>query len=281
MVMDKIKSFLGRTSADEAVAAISKELPLADCTLDDCDDGSCTLKYPSSVKIETDAPLWGTASAWKLQVLVATTTTDWPHDATDDPSVGGRVAKALSKGSSILEKKVDGPVKIQTTTWDVPHDVYESGRTAVVLLPHFRVIEYASSETVLDDVLRSLDDDDLGGRMRHCKNRAYLLLCSHRTRDKRCGVTAPIMKQALENELRLLDLHRDPGDNRPGGVTVLYVNHVGGHKFAANLFVYLDSGESIWMARLGPRHAKGVVDKTVMEGKVFPDHVRACFKVDW
>jgi (2Fe-2S) ferredoxin len=89
------------------------------------------------------------------------------------------------------------------------------------------------------------------------------------------------MKRAFETELRLHDLYRDLDDRRPGGVTILYVSHVGGHKFAANCFIYLNSGESIWLARVAPAHAKGIVDETVIKGRVFPELVRGCFKVDW
>lgn len=50
-----------------------------------------------------------------------------------------------------------------------------------------------------------------------------LLLCSHKKRDKRCGVTAPILAQELDHVLR------DKGlDEYDAGV--LLVSHIGGNR---------------------------------------------------
>lgn len=69
-------------------------------------------------------------------------------------------------------------------------------------------------------------------------HRAIVLLCSHRTRDARCGQSAPLIKKELERHLRPLGLDRDLDDERPGGVGIYFVNHVGGHKYSANVLVY-------------------------------------------
>lgn len=75
-------------------------------------------------------------------------------------------------------------------------------------------------------------------RARACPHRAVVLLCSHRTRDARCGQSAPLVKKELERHLRALGLDRDLDDERPGGVGIYFVNHVGGHKYSANMMVY-------------------------------------------
>jgi glycerol-3-phosphate O-acyltransferase / dihydroxyacetone phosphate acyltransferase len=69
-------------------------------------------------------------------------------------------------------------------------------------------------------------------------HRALILLCSHRTRDARCGQSAPILRKELERHLRPLGLFRDLDDDRPGGVGIYFINHVGGHKYSANMMVY-------------------------------------------
>lgn len=73
---------------------------------------------------------------------------------------------------------------------------------------------------------------------RPCPHRALILLCSHKTRDARCGQSAPILRKELERHLRPLGLFRDLDDERPGGVGVYFINHVGGHKYSANMMVY-------------------------------------------
>jgi hypothetical protein len=78
--------------------------------------------------------------------------------------------------------------------------------------------------------------------IRQCPYDYLILLCSHKTRDARCGQSAPIIKKELERHLRPLGLLRDLDDERPGGVGIYFVSHVGGHKFAANMLVYRRAG---------------------------------------
>jgi hypothetical protein len=79
-------------------------------------------------------------------------------------------------------------------------------------------------------------------RVHSCPHDYLILLCSHKTRDARCGQSAPLIKKELERHLRPLGLVRDLEDERPGGVGIYYISHVGGHKFAANVFVYRRAG---------------------------------------
>jgi hypothetical protein len=51
-----------------------------------------------------------------------------------------------------------------------------------------------------------------------------------------------LIKKELERHLRGVGLLRDLHDERPGGVGIYYVSHVGGHKFAANVIVYRRKG---------------------------------------
>lgn len=73
---------------------------------------------------------------------------------------------------------------------------------------------------------------------RPCPHAALVLLCSQRTRDARCGQSAPLIRKELERHLRPLGLYRDLDDERPGGVGIYFVSHVGGHKYSANVMIY-------------------------------------------
>lgn len=129
---------------------------------------------------------------------------------------------------------------------------------------------------------------------------ALILLCSQRTRDVRCGQSAPLLRKELERHLRPLGLFRDLDDERPGGVGIYFISHVGGHKYSANVMIYrrpdafgLDSlqrakldrevlpkssgnddesqkgaAQCIWLARIRPEDCEGVVKFTVLQGKV-------------
>jgi Sucrase/ferredoxin-like len=130
---------------------------------------------------------------------------------------------------------------------------------------------------------------------------ALILMCSHRTRDARCGQSAPLLRKELERHLRPLGLYRDLHDTRPGGVGIYFINHVGGHKYSANVMIYRRQGslrsvpgaweesaeekgsdgevckkvelegeavQGIWLARVRPEDCENIVRYTVLQGKV-------------
>lgn len=140
---------------------------------------------------------------------------------------------------------------------------------------------------------------------RPCPHRALILLCSHKTRDARCGQSAPLLRREFQRHLQPLGLYRDLDDERPGGVGIYFISHVGGHKYSANVLVYrrpdafgldgakraelLRGGEEalprvkgdgkdgegdvgasqcIWLARVRPEDCEGIVKFTVLQGKV-------------
>ncbi|ANB14112.1 Apd1p [Sugiyamaella lignohabitans] len=285
--------------SSQASSNVSEIFPVADCSADEC--GACEKGYPSSVKIETDTPLWGSAKEWKLHVLVSSGKTDWKHDVSDEPDVAGRVVKAIDHSRGTLEKQLGGSIKLNASSMlpqETSHIDVEKANNAVsttlLLLPFFVIVHNVTAENVTDllsEVIKAYTNLTIQDLFKQkpefftaSGNKGYILLCSHRTRDKRCGITAPIMRKKLEIELRHHNLHRDLGHDEPGGVTVLFVNHVGGHKFAANVFLYLKSGEALWMARVQPQHAQPIVETTILEGKVFPELMRKCFRsetVSW
>lgn len=120
-----------------------------------------------------------------------------------------------------------------------------------------------------------------------CPHSAIILLCSQRTRDARCGQSAPLLRREFERHLRPLGLYRDMDDQRPGGVGIYFISHVGGHKYAANVIVYrrrdfdwhkssktdeshTDEGaaQGIWLARVRPEDCENIIRYTVLRGKV-------------
>lgn len=135
---------------------------------------------------------------------------------------------------------------------------------------------------------------------RPCPHSAVILMCSQRTRDARCGQSAPLLRKELERHLRPLGLYRDLHDERPGGVGIYFINHVGGHKYSANVMIYrrpnafgqdelpagaeeakpmdadeekkeegaVGAGQFIWLARVVPQDCENLVRYTVLKGKV-------------
>lgn len=200
----------------------------------------------------------------------------------------------------------------------VPDEYYdhEAGEqpTNVLILPSFTIVEHVTP-TLVPDLIQyfinraTTTTTPLGGeqglataagangqrqfadittltplRPRPCNHAAVILLCAHRTRDARCGQSAPLLRREFERQLRPLGLYRDLGDERPGGVGIYFTSHMGGHKYAANVIVYrrgdVDSygkttggtgegaAQGIWLARVRPEDCENIVRFTVLQGKV-------------
>ncbi|OAP54685.1 hypothetical protein AYL99_11133 [Fonsecaea erecta] len=117
-----------------------------------------------------------------------------------------------------------------------------------------------------------------------------ILMCSQKTRDARCGQSAPLLRKEFERILRPMGLYRDLHDDRPGGVGIYFISHVGGHKYSANVMIYRRQGRKkevggddvdldgeklekeavqlIWLARVRPEDCENIVRYTVLQGKV-------------
>ncbi|KWU42107.1 hypothetical protein RHOSPDRAFT_30239 [Rhodotorula sp. JG-1b] len=132
-------------------------------------------------------------------------------------------------------------------------------RESVISLPDFKVINEveASSASVEELVKRYLDPSigragsALSGELRswplpyHC----VILLCSHRKRDKRCSIAAPLLISQFHHHLERHGLH-------------------------GNVILYFPNGTSVWFGRVTPADVGVIVDRTIMQGKVIPELLR-------
>lgn len=194
---------------------------------------------------------------------------------------------------------------VSASNMPTPHDTTDySEPTTVLLLPAFHVISNVTPAAVPALVQSyinvaptttsplapltlprtvALDDsinDSSSLLARPSPHAALILLCSQKSRDPRCGQSAPLLRKELERHLRPLGLYRDLDDERPGGVGIYFVSHVGGHKYAANVMVYrrrnafgLDNVES-GGKELRPQPREKVRKKTsdkVSEEKTVPE----------
>lgn len=108
----------------------------------------------------------------------------------------------------------------------------------------------------------------------------------------RCGTMAPVL-QAEFNRV----LHSQGFTSTSDGGTLIdgpkhanigLISHIGGHKYAGNVIVYIppemtagDStelhplvGKGIWYGRVEPKHVQGIVNETILGGRVVADHFR-------
>ncbi|KAL2835035.1 Sucrase/ferredoxin-like-domain-containing protein [Aspergillus cavernicola] len=246
-----------------------------DC-LKDCAD--CTVHYPAKMKIEKVAPLYGYIKEFHTHVLVATGQSDWKEKVEQErgslmeafhDSPGSKHGRMMVSASNLSAPDADGNSKM------------ENG-TTVLLLPSFTFVDSVNPSDVTEAITHFIDTplsqdpsksitQSPHSRLKHrpCEYDYVVLLCSHKRRDARCGLTAPLIKRELERHLRPQGLYRDVDDERPGGVGIFFVSHVGGHKFSANVLVYRKTEQQmIWLARVKPEHCEGIVNYTLLQGKV-------------
>ncbi|KAL2831258.1 Sucrase/ferredoxin-like-domain-containing protein [Aspergillus pseudoustus] len=241
----------------------------------DCAD--CTIEYPAKVKVETSRPLYGHIKQFHTHVLVATGKSDWTNKVENER---GSLMEAIHDSSGSKH----GRMMISASNLKSPQSEDGSTRrsgTTVLLLPSFTFVDSVDTSDVTDLITNYIDapfsepskaltpSPDSKLRSRPCEYDYVVLLCSHKRRDARCGITAPLIKRELERQLRPKGLYRDADDERPGGVGIFFVSHVGGHKFSANVLVYRKKEQQmIWLARVRPEHCEGIVNYTLLQGKV-------------
>ncbi len=132
-----------------------------------------------------------------------------------------------------------------------------------------------------------------------------VLICGHGGRDMRCGVLGPVLREEFQSVLEREDVRvfKGPvevgdgterpllgsGESSEIGTTarVGLISHIGGHKFAGNVILYLPPGMrnahgkpnelagcGIWYGRVEPKHVEGIVRETVLGGRVIEDLFR-------
>lgn len=300
-----------------------------DC-LHDC--ASCSVSLPKKWSIDEDDKLYGGVNGFARHLIVATGETDWVRSVED---VKDSVMEAVGKH---IEKVDGGNLMLSASNIpppDIPGDhagPYGKDRpTTVLLMPSFTWVDNVTPKHVPEliqsvintaptattplasaiaasngDVDKSSSTEaaqlslPAGLSLRSCQHKYIILLCSQATRDARCGQSAPLLRKELERHLRPLGLFRDLHDERPGGVGIYFISHVGGHKYSANMMVYrraevrrtvqeqmesngseqtevggkqktVEEGEAaqcIWLARIRPEDCENVIKYTVLQGKV-------------
>ncbi|WPH00985.1 Hypothetical protein R9X50_00381900 [Acrodontium crateriforme] len=126
-------------------------------------------------------------------------------------------------------------------------------------------------------------------------NEVLVLICGHGGRDERCGKLGPVLQAEFEEKLKLHEftIHQEgpETDNVPANPSIEgfsptarvgLISHIGGHKWAGNIIVYIPpncssnalAGKGIWYGRVGPEHVEGIVAKTILEGKVIKELFR-------
>lgn len=80
----------------------------------------------------------------------------------------------------------------------------------------------------------------------------WFLICAHKLRDKRCGVSGPILASEIDKAVSV----SYPSSPSPHPVHTVKISHIGGHKFAGNVIVYPGG---VWYGRVLPCHVPHLI----------------------
>jgi len=105
-----------------------------------------------------------------------------------------------------------------------------------------------------------------------------ILICGHGGRDQRCGIFGPLLEDEFKDKLLAAGIDK---------ASVALISHIGGHRFAGNVIVYMPpstasplAGKGIWYGRVEPKHVEGVVNTTIVHGTVIEELLRGGIESD-
>ncbi|MQM17949.1 hypothetical protein Taro_050930 [Colocasia esculenta] len=92
---------------------------------------------------------------------------------------------------------------------------------------------------------------------------SYVFVCSHGSRDKRCGVCGPTLIKRFKEEIEERCLQ--------GQVTVSACSHIGGHKYAGNVIIFRPTVDGVtghWYGYVSPDDVPLLLDQHIGKGEV-------------
>ncbi|RUS22183.1 Sucrase/ferredoxin-like-domain-containing protein [Endogone sp. FLAS-F59071] len=255
---------------------------------------------PFYLKIDHDIPLEGTMKPYGRHVVIATDRIDWAEDISDEQ---GSLAAAL------LDPNPEQP-RIVTTNSSLTNLISTRPHSHDVLLfPDNLLIGNVTArnaELFYDMFLTNppvLQGED-GEEVTHVPEMPsdspfvvrvnmyehVIMICSHKKRDKRCGIVAPLLKDEFVRVLN--DKNIVEGE---GGAVVLMVSHIGGEfglhvllgweeeereiafGFAGNIILYSAQGRrGVWYGRVKVCHIRAIIERSIEQGRVLRELYRGC-----
>ncbi|KAG2370036.1 Sucrase/ferredoxin-like-domain-containing protein [Suillus spraguei] len=283
--------------------------------------------FSSRLDIDMDSDMLGSVKPYRRQVVISTGKTDWENEVTE---AKGTLAAFLKTANSSL-----GAHKPKSTNDSLPPGVFshadakklailngshrpfshDQPEETVIVLPDFMVVSGVPRTLAGAEALWKVAVDpaiDRAGVTTLTENlntwvlpySCLILLCSHKRRDKRCAVAAPILEKAFHQYLEqegwevhteLYDLTTEPSlESQASSTTekeqlietqlkslhterkalILKNSHVGGHKFAGNCIIYTPRGAGVWYGRVTPHEVESIVKHTIIDGQVLPTILR-------
>ncbi|KAL6708320.1 hypothetical protein ACN47E_003244 [Coniothyrium glycines] len=251
---------------------------------------------PVDLDIDHKTPLLNTMAAYSEQVIICTGKQDWVSNIEQEEGATGHFVRGLKgvigKGGSGF----DPFTNVLLTASSLPPTETPNATTALLFPTFKRIRDIPHTPQSFDDFAtaylkaRKLHPmhDGLSAEQRAKLTRdesrgknlpsaeaitePTILICGHGGRDQRCGVMGPILLSSFQKELRRRGMAGDVG----------LISHIGGHKYAGNVIIYVPPsmeenalrGTGIWYGRISPEHVEGLVEETLVKGRVITELLR-------
>ncbi|OBZ91395.1 Altered inheritance of mitochondria protein 32 [Choanephora cucurbitarum] len=247
------------------------------CPEQECEEHQ---QYPSYLDFDNNSRLLGSMSPYGRHIMISTAQCDWPERIEEDYGTLAANLQAL-----LVANPMPWRTFVTNTSMISSHATNVRCGLDVVILPDNIVVANVTPDDaeLLYQVFvkMPLPESPVQPEQFNQYNLkdlvvypnpydSMVLICSHRKRDKRCGVTAPYLNREFDHVLRELDI-----PDGEGGTAVFMVSHIGGHKFAGNVIVYINQGRTgIWYGRVKTCHCRAIVEETIMNGRVIKELYR-------
>jgi len=251
---------------------------------------------PPDLDIDRKTPLLNTMAAYSEQVIFCTGKEDWVSNIEQEEGETGEFVRGLKGVIGKGGPGFDPFTNVLITASSLPKSE-KTGATTALLFPSFKRIPniphtpeaFSNFATAylkarkLHSMHDGLSAEQKANLLRDVSKAIELpeaenitkptvLICGHGGRDQRCGILGPLLQSSFRSEFKRRRIDADVG----------LISHIGGHKYAGNVIIYLPpsiednalKGSGIWYGRIGPENVEGVVEETVVKGRVITELLR-------
>ncbi|KAI4215165.1 MAG: hypothetical protein LQ351_002480 [Letrouitia transgressa] len=281
--LDRTKRFVSNVEPSSPFPVIQK------CP--DCDDEDVP-PQPDGLQIDHDRPLANTAPNHQQHVVVFTGKSDWEPRIENEPGYES-IAKYLKEELGPKGRYHDPDISTLISYCSLKSPQTDPDSSHLLLFPHFQQVRipensrysfiqrYLRPSAPHSNLLNAPPSSSFFAQQP--VSTPTILICSHASRDTRCGILGPLLAAEFVRQISLADPGSSVSTSR-----VAQISHIGGHAFAGNVIVYMPpahtqernlqegdnpagsplNGAGVWYGRVEPRHVAGILRETVGNGKV-------------
>lgn len=255
---------------------------------------------PCGLCIDRDKPLANTAPPYTQHVVISTGRDDWASriESEDGPNLAKGLKELLGRNGEFQHPDH----KVLVTNSSFPSSIGARGNdetwTSAYLFPRFQYIpriantqdgHRAFAQELLQPASTASPSPPTETSTHFTPQPVtapVVLICGHGSRDRRCGVYGPILRDHFEAHLPLTIPPSHPARRNPH---VALISHIGGHAFAGNVILYIPlgyipprtakghdgegqtnklAGSGIWYGRVEPESVVDIVRETIVGGRI-------------